>query len=79
MSAEASVSPEWPVKLFAVEGEIERGGAVDETAFGETEAGHQELPFLFSASVTSRAACVPKISWVWVSRSTTSQERQPPP
>src|SRR5690349_232737 len=62
----------------AVKGEIERRRTVDETALGETEAGHQGLPFLFCCT-KSLAVVTAKISCVWVSRSTTSHERHPPP
>ena len=51
--------------------------AVDKPAAIEPETGHQVLSFCRPAH--SRAVIDEKISWVAVSRSTTSHDRQPPP
>ena len=75
ISAEASVSPGWPVKCLPSKVKSSVRGAVDEAALVETEAGHDLAPWRFAQS---RAVIEPKISCVCVLRSTTSQERQPP-
>ena len=61
--------PAEPRDRLSVEGEGERGGAVDLTPLGETPGGHGRT----SAASTTRST-----AWVAVSRVTTSQRRQPP-